>query len=272
VVERKNRTLEDMARTMLCESNLPTSFWAKAVNAANYVLNRCLIRPILKKTPYELFKGRKPNISYFRVFGCKCFIHNNGKERLGKFDARSDEGILVGYSMNSKAYRVYNNRTKLIEESIDIVFDKSNDGKLSSSSSFHELKLSRYEDDEDGEDKRAKSNKEHEEAYQKPNDENNMTPTNESLHDTNEEEPSPSDPNEETMDAPRRGYKYKSYHPPDNLLTDISTGIRTRSFLRNFCVFSSFVSLIEPKNHLEALEDPNWIIAMQEELGQFKMN
>ena len=112
VVEPKNCTLEDMARTILSESRLPTSFWAEAVNTGNYVVNRCLIRPILKKTPYKRFKGRKPNISYFRAFGCKCFIHNNGKERLGKFDARSDEGILVGYSLNSKAYRVYNKHTK----------------------------------------------------------------------------------------------------------------------------------------------------------------
>jgi len=158
VVERKNRTLEDMARTMLCESSLPTSFWTDSVNTANYVLNRCLIRPLLKRTPYELFKGRKPNISYFRVFGCKCFIHNNGKERLGKFDARSDEGILVGYSMHSKAYRVYNKRTKIIEESIHVVFDESNDGKLSSS--FNEFKFNSHEDDEDEDDTRGKTNQE----------------------------------------------------------------------------------------------------------------
>jgi len=93
VVERKNRTLEDMARPMLCESNLPTSFWAKAMNTTNYVLNRCLIHPILEKTPDELFKSKKSNISYFRAFGCKCFIHSNGKDRLGKFDTRSYEGI-----------------------------------------------------------------------------------------------------------------------------------------------------------------------------------
>ena len=65
VLERKNRTLEDMARTMMCESNAPQSFWAEAVNTANYILNRCLIRPILKRTPYELFKGHRPNaVSY----------------------------------------------------------------------------------------------------------------------------------------------------------------------------------------------------------------
>ena len=163
MVEKKSRTLEDMARTMLYESNLPTSFWAEVVNAANYVLNHCLIHPIMKKTPYELFKGKKPNISYFRSFGCKCFIHNNGKDRLGKFDARSDEGILVGYSMHSKAYRVYNKHTRLIEESIHIVFDESNDGNISSSR-FQELKLSRY-DDEEEEEARAKASKEHQETF-----------------------------------------------------------------------------------------------------------
>ena len=84
IVERKNRTLEEMARTMLYENNLPKYFWAEAVNITCYILNRALIRPILKKTPYELWHGRKPNIGYFHVFGCKCFIHNNDKNNKKK--------------------------------------------------------------------------------------------------------------------------------------------------------------------------------------------
>lgn len=87
-----------MARTMLDESKVSEKFWADAVSTACYVLNRAVIRPILMKTPYELYKGRKPNISHLRVFGCKCFIHNNGKDNLGKFDAKSDEGNFLGYS------------------------------------------------------------------------------------------------------------------------------------------------------------------------------
>ena len=79
-----------------------------------------MIRPILKKTPYELFKERKPNISYFHPFGCKCFVLNNGKDNLGKFDAKSDEGIFLGYSLASKAFRVINKRTLVVEESIHI--------------------------------------------------------------------------------------------------------------------------------------------------------
>ena len=86
-------------------------------------MNRALIRPILKKTPYELFNNRKPNIAHLHVFGCKCFVLNNGKESLGKFDAKADEGIFLGYS---QAFRIYNKRTMTIEESIHVTFDETN--------------------------------------------------------------------------------------------------------------------------------------------------
>ena len=79
VVERKNRSLEEMVRTMLCENNLPRYFWAKAIFTACYVVNRAMIKPILKKTPYELWNGRKPNISHLCALGCKCFVLNNNK-------------------------------------------------------------------------------------------------------------------------------------------------------------------------------------------------
>jgi len=68
-----------------------------------------------KENPYELFKRRKPNISHLRVFGCKCFILNNGKDNLDKFDSKANEGIFLGYSSHSHAYRAYNKRTMLIE-------------------------------------------------------------------------------------------------------------------------------------------------------------
>ena len=89
VVERKNMSLEELARTMLNENSLPKYFWDDAINTACCVLNRVLIRTILKKTPYEFFKGRRPILSHLKVFGCKCFILNNGKESLGKFDAKN---------------------------------------------------------------------------------------------------------------------------------------------------------------------------------------
>nr|KYP46043.1 Retrovirus-related Pol polyprotein from transposon TNT 1-94 [Cajanus cajan] len=130
VVERKNRSLEELARTMLNETNLPKYFWVDAINTTCHVLNKFLIRPILKRTPYEIYKGMKPNISYLKVFGCKCFMLNNGKEQLGKFHAKVDEAIFLGYSTNSKAYRVFNKRTIVVEEFVNVVFDETNQQEI----------------------------------------------------------------------------------------------------------------------------------------------
>jgi len=124
VVERKNKSLKELARTMLSESSLPKYFWVDLVSTSCYVMNRVLIRPILRKTPYELLNGRKPNISHLRVFGYSCFVLNNGKENLGKFDEKADNGIFIGYSSNSRAYRVYNKRLMIVEEFVHVVFDE----------------------------------------------------------------------------------------------------------------------------------------------------
>jgi len=115
VVERKNISLEELARTMLNETSLPKYFWADVVNTTSYVLNHVLIRPIIKKIPYELFEGRSPTLNHLKVFGCKYFISNNGKEQLGKFDSKVDEGIFLGYAINNHAYRVYNKRLMIVE-------------------------------------------------------------------------------------------------------------------------------------------------------------
>jgi len=123
VVERKNRSLEELARTMLSESSLSKYFWADVVGTC-YVMNKVLIRPILKNIPYELFNGRKPNINHLRVFGCSYFVLNNGKENLGKFDEKADLGIFIGYSITSHAYRIYNKRLMTVEESVHVVFDE----------------------------------------------------------------------------------------------------------------------------------------------------
>ena len=107
------------------ENSLPKYFWAEAVNTACYILNRVLIRPNLNKTPYELWKDRKPNIGYFKVFGYKCFVLNT-KHNLGKFDPKSDVGIFLGYLNSSKAYRVYSKITLVVEESMHVIFDDFN--------------------------------------------------------------------------------------------------------------------------------------------------
>ncbi|GJS37363.1 putative ribonuclease H-like domain-containing protein [Tanacetum coccineum] len=106
VAKRKNRTLIEAARTMLADSLLPTVFWAEAVNTACYVLNRVLVTKPHNKTPYELIIGRPPSISLMRPFGCLVTILNT-LDPLGKFDGKVEEGFLVRYSVNSKAFRIF---------------------------------------------------------------------------------------------------------------------------------------------------------------------
>ncbi|GJX13119.1 retrovirus-related pol polyprotein from transposon TNT 1-94, partial [Tanacetum coccineum] len=121
MVERKNRTLQEISRTMLNEQSLPQKSWCNAVDTSTYILNRILIRAILGKTPYELLIGRKPTLDYFRVFGSKCFILNI-KDYLTEFDPKSHEGIFLGYSQNSKAYIILNKHTRKVEESLNVTF------------------------------------------------------------------------------------------------------------------------------------------------------
>ncbi|GJZ24209.1 putative ribonuclease H-like domain-containing protein [Tanacetum coccineum] len=119
--ERKNKTLIEAARTMLADSKLPTTFWAEAVSTACYIQNRVLIVKPHNKTPYELFRGFKPAIGFMKPFGCHVTILNT-LDNLGKFDGKSDEGFFVGYSLSSKAFRVYNTRTRKVQENLHIGF------------------------------------------------------------------------------------------------------------------------------------------------------
>ncbi|GJU78128.1 putative ribonuclease H-like domain-containing protein [Tanacetum coccineum] len=124
VAERKNRTLIKAARIMLADFKLPTTFWAEAVNTACYVQNRVLVIKPHNKTPYELFLGRKPALGFMRPFRCPVTIPNT-IDHLGKFDGKADEGFFVGYSINSKAFRVFNSRTRIVEENMHVQFGEN---------------------------------------------------------------------------------------------------------------------------------------------------
>ncbi|GJV20680.1 putative ribonuclease H-like domain-containing protein [Tanacetum coccineum] len=124
VAEMKNKTLIEAARTMLADSKLPATFWAEAVNTTCYVQNRVLVVKPQNKTPYKLFLGRKPALSFMRPFGCPVTILNT-IDHLGKFDGKADEGFFVGYSTNSKAFRVFNSRTRIVVENLHVQFSEN---------------------------------------------------------------------------------------------------------------------------------------------------
>ncbi|GJZ88572.1 putative ribonuclease H-like domain-containing protein [Tanacetum coccineum] len=124
VAKRKNKTLIEAARTMLPNSKLPTTFWAEVVNTACYVQNRVLVTKPHNKTPYELFLGIKPALGFMRPFACPVTILNT-IDHLGKFDGKADEGFFVGYSINSKAFRVFNSRTRIVEENLHVQFSEN---------------------------------------------------------------------------------------------------------------------------------------------------
>nr|GEU35382.1 hypothetical protein [Tanacetum cinerariifolium] len=121
VAKRNNSTLIEATKTMLADSLLPISFWAEAVNTVCYVQNRVLVTKPHNKTPYELLLGRSPSIGFLRPFGCLDTILNT-LDPLGKFDGKAGEGFLVGYSVNRKAFRVFNIRTRIVQETLHINF------------------------------------------------------------------------------------------------------------------------------------------------------
>ncbi|GKD06970.1 retrovirus-related pol polyprotein from transposon TNT 1-94 [Tanacetum coccineum] len=234
VVERKNRTLQEMSRTMLNEQSLPQKFWCNAVDTSTYILNRILIRAILGKTPYELLRGRKPTLDYFRVVGSKCFILNT-KNYLIKFDPKSYESIFLGYSQNSKAYIILNKHTRKVEESLNVTFDETPPPSKTSPLVDDDL----YD----------------EEAImvtEKKNLENDIV--------------------DETLEIDEIvNIKESGNHPLENVIGNLNQ--RTlRSQAQNQSNFFCFISTIEPKNMNEALTDDSWIVAMQEELNQFIAN
>ncbi|GKE79664.1 retrovirus-related pol polyprotein from transposon TNT 1-94 [Tanacetum coccineum] len=123
VVERRNRTLVEAVRTMLIFSKAPIFLWAEAVATACYTQNRSLIHTRHNKTPYELVHDRKPDLTFFRVFGALCYPTNDS-ENLGKLQPTADIGIFVGYAPSRKGYRIYNKRTQKIMETIHVQFDE----------------------------------------------------------------------------------------------------------------------------------------------------
>lgn len=236
VVERKNRSLQEMARTLITESGLKDRFWKHAVATSVYIQNRCLLRPHESQTPYEMWFGRRPTIKHFRVFGSKCYIRRS-ESNPGKFDERADEGVFLGYSSTSKAYICYNNRLQTIVESCDVRVDES---KAYPKQTF--LKFPSY-DDSDDEVEKEDSNK-----------------VNDGVTDSETEE-------ETEKQSPLS--RLKKEHPKEQVIGDPKAPVQTRRMLTTAY---SLLSMVEPKTVTEAAKDEYWVKAMNEELDQIEKN
>nr|ABB47078.1 retrotransposon protein, putative, unclassified [Oryza sativa Japonica Group] len=266
IVERKNRTLIEMARTMLDEYGVSDSFWAEAINTACHATNRLYLHRLLKKTSYELIVGRKPNVAYFRVFGCKCYIYRKGVG-LTKFESRCDEGFLLGYASNNKAYRVYNKNKGIVEETTDVQFDDTN-----GSQEGHENL------DDVGDEGLMRAMKNMSIGDVKPIEVEDKPSTSTQDEPSTSATPSQAQVEVEEEKAqdppmpPRIHTALSKDHPIDQVLGDISKGVQTRSRVASICEHYSFVSCLEPKHVDEALCDPDWMNAMHEELNNFARN
>eukprot|EP00253_Pinus_taeda_P024419 PITA_24419 len=124
VVERMNRIVQQMARAMLDESGTPATFWGEAAYVVVVILKKTNVRVNSTQTPNEHWYGETPSVKHFNFFWRKCYIKNTD-EQLGKLEPRADEGILLGYSPHSKAYKCYNKRLGRIVDSIDVVVDEN---------------------------------------------------------------------------------------------------------------------------------------------------
>jgi hypothetical protein len=287
-----------MERTMLDEYKTPDRFWAEAINTACYSINRLYLHRILKKTSYELLTGKKPNVSYFRVFGRKCFVLIK-RGRSSKFARKAVEGFLLGYDSNTRAYRVFNKSTGLVEVSRDIVFDETNGSQV------EQVDLDELDDEEVScvalrnmsiGDVCPKESEEPSQAQDQPSSSMQASPPtqDEDMAQIDEDEDQEDEPpqeedidqgrddNEDKEDEqeiqdqrpphPRVHQAIQRDRPINSILGDIHKGVTTRSRVAHFCEHYSFVSSIELYRLEDALRDPDWVVAMQEELNNFTRN
>ncbi|GJS62678.1 putative ribonuclease H-like domain-containing protein [Tanacetum coccineum] len=297
VAERKNRTLIEAARTMLADLKLPTTFW-----------------------------GRKLALSFMRPFGCPVTILNT-IDHLGKFDGKADEGFFVGYSTNSKAFRVFNSRTRIVEENLHVQFSENTPNISGSTKACNDAGKARMEtvpgkdyillpmwpadllfsqDSKSSPDAGFKpSGEEEKKDAEDPGNEDSEVPSTEEPRVYQEKDDNVSSTNNvntasntinivsPTVNA--AGIEVNVVDPkssielPDDLNMHLSpqtrrmtknlkehglfSSVQQRTNHKDFqnYLFACFLSQEEPKKVIQALKDPSWIEAIQDELLQFKL-
>nr|GEY56039.1 hypothetical protein [Tanacetum cinerariifolium] len=286
VVERRNRTLVEVARTMLSAAKVPLLFWDEAIATTCFTQTRSLIIPRHEKTPYHIINDRKPSVKFFHIFGSLCYIVRDG-ENLDKMKEKGDAYIFVGYSTQSSAYRLFNNRTRVIVESIHVNFDElpqmaSDHG---SSDPVPQCQSTALEHDGLSPGPQCQENVPHVAGTVTTSNELDLLFSlmfDELLNGSTQDVLKSSAVT--TADAPNKCQLQHTtplntqttpepiYHPLEQVIGNPSQSVRTRRQLESdgeICMFALTVSQTEPKNIKEAMADSAWIESMQKELHQF---
>ncbi|KAI5348811.1 hypothetical protein L3X38_001698 [Prunus dulcis] len=232
VVERKNRTVVEMAKAMLYEKGLPYYVWAEAVHTAVYLLNRCPTRALGDKTPFEAYSGRKPGLAHLKIFGCACYVHIPSEVRQ-KLDAKSTKGIFVGYAICEKGYRVYDPATKKILLSRDVVFDENAAWDWKQMSDKQGTVIN------------------HKEQSELSNDSSQMTPSRSYDH---FQSPRTSDISSSMRNTQAFDHTPLKWRNLDDVLAQC-----------NLCI-------MEPEKFVEDAKDESWMKAMKDELSMIEKN
>nr|GEY31457.1 hypothetical protein [Tanacetum cinerariifolium] len=287
VVERRNRTLIETARTMLIYTQAPLFLWAEAVATACFTQNRSIIRLRHGKTPYELLHSKFPNLSFFHVFGALCYPTNDS-ENLGKLQPKADIGIFIGYAPTKKAFRIYNRRTRRIVETIHVDFDELtamaseqrssgpalnemtpgtiNAPSLSKSHTTTEIQSTVIPQD-------VRDDNLDMEVAHMGNNPLLGVPIPEVTSTQSLSMASPQSIVQTNYPMPHHNSKWMKDHPLNNIIGQLSRPVSTRLQLHEqalFCYYDAFLTFVEPKTYKEVLTQSCWIEAMQEDLNEFE--
>jgi hypothetical protein len=243
VVERKNMTVQEMARTIIMDSKLTDIFWTQAVHTTFHIQNRVMLRNNIDKTPYKLWKGRPTNVKHFRVFGSKCYIKREDG-RMGKFDSHVDKGILVGYSSTRKSYTCYNIRLNKVVEIINVTIDETGRPKS-----------------------KEEENKSMEQIFEEEDEKE--------VEEEDEDEENPTEEEEQVQKVSPKTYRKRvqKNHPLDQIIGNKDAGVETRRKIRSpEQIHLALLSTIEPNYFEDASKDEFWNKNMDEELDQIEKN
>jgi hypothetical protein len=264
-----------MDRMMLDEHRTHRRFWANAISTACYISNRIFLRSILHLTPFELRFGRKPSVSHFRHFGCKCFILKCGN--LDKFESRSFDGILLGYTPHDRSYRVYNFETNTVFESCDVTFDETAPYPRGASGCAGDMEMEESIFVDDG---LLDINGDKDEPLLPSTSSPKHIPT--SI--LKAEAPQATTYSTAAVEVSRLEGKIVSElgapshiqkaHPPQQIIGNLNERVTHSSWSTHLSCFSNtlFVVLFETRDVGHALSYSSWVNVMHEELENFKIN